>query len=269
MNIAQKLEKLKKILLKMDSVLIAYSGGVDSTLLLKVAKDILNGRVLAITAKSPTYPSNEVKKARDVTEQLKVKHKIITTNELSNQKFICNPVNRCYYCKTELFSALKKLAKKHNLKFIVDGSNYDDRKDFRPGNKAKAKFGVRSPLKEAGLTKNDVRILSKKFGLSTWDKPTLSCLASRFPYGLSITKSNLEKVNKAEDFLHGLGFKQVRVRHYCNLARIEVDQKDIPQFITYRKLIIEKLKELGYTYVTVDLEGYRTGSMNEVLKRKI
>ena len=268
-TIAQKFNKLKTIFKKMDSVLVAYSGGVDSTLLIRVAKDTLKDNVLAITAKSPTYPSNEERNAKDMASRLGVKHKIITTHELSNPEFKCNPVNRCYYCKRELFSALAEIAKKNRLRFVVDGSNYDDRKDFRPGNKAKDELNVRSPLKEAGLTKRDIRTLSKKSGLPTWDKPSLACLASRFPYGKHLTRKELDRVSKAEEFLQGLGFRQVRVRHYGDTVRIEVEGKKISSCIVRRASIVKKMKKLGYTYVTLDLEGYRTGSMNEMIKKEI
>ncbi len=262
----KKLLQLKKILAEMESVLIAYSGGVDSTFLLKVAKDVLDdGKVVAVTATSSTYPACEIKDAKIVANRLRVKHLVIKTDELSNKKFAENPADRCYWCKRELFSKLIALAKEYKLNYVLDGSNYDDTRDFRPGMKAARELGVRSPLEEAGFTKNEIRSLSKKLGLSTWNKPSLACLASRFPYGMRITKENLAKVDKAETFLRKFGVTQVRVRNHDQIARIEVLKDEISKLLKedVRDKIVTKFKDLGYTYVTVDLEGYRTGSMNE------
>ncbi len=262
----QKLQHLKFFLARMESVLIAYSGGVDSAFLLKVAKDVLDDdKVLAVTAASLTYPVNEIKEAETIAKKLMVRYLVIKTDELSNQKFTENPADRCYWCKKELFSKLIALAKEHKLNYVLDGSNYDDTKDFRPGMKAARELGVRSPLKEAGLGKDEIRSLSKKLGLPTWNKPSLACLASRFPYGMRITKENLTKVDQAEAFLRRFGITQVRVRHHDQIARIEVFKNEISKLLKedVRDKIITKFKELGYNYVTVDLEGYRTGSMNE------
>ncbi len=271
-----KLEKLKKILKKMGSCLIAYSGGVDSSLLLKLAKDTLGDRVLAVTALSQTYPKEELKEAKKMARRLGVRHLVIKTKEYNNPNFKKNPLNRCYYCKRELFSKLKAIARKNKIDYILDGSNVDDVLDFRPGELAKKHFGVRSALREAGFRKEDIRILSKRLHLSTWDKPSLACLASRFPYGSQISKRNLLTVDKAENFIRSLGFRQVRVRHYGHLARIEVERNEIPKLIRDYALpagrqglrITDYLKRLGYNYVTVDLEGYRTGSMNPALPMK-
>ncbi|MCK4401454.1 ATP-dependent sacrificial sulfur transferase LarE, partial [bacterium] len=262
----QKLQHLKKILVKMESVLIAYSGGVDSAFLVKVAKDVLDDdKVVAVTATSLTYPANEIKEAETIAKGLKARHLVIKTDELSNQKFTENSTNRCYWCKKELFSKLIALAKEYRLNYVLDGSNYDDAKDFRPGMRAVEKLGVRSPLKEAGFTKDEIRSLSERLGLLTWNKPSLACLASRFPYGMKITKENLAKVDKAETLLRKFGITQVRVRHHDKIARIEIPKNEISKLLkeNVRDKIITKFKELGYTYVTVDLEGYRTGSMNE------
>ena len=259
-----KFARLKRIIAKMRSVLVAYSGGVDSSFLLKVAKDILGNKVLAVIAKSPTYTKSELEEAVDFCNKYKIKYLIIETEELNNPRFAKNPKNRCFYCKDELFSRLKKIAEARKIKYIIDGSNADDTRDFRPGRKAKEKHKVRSPLQEAGLTKDEIRRLSKDLGLETWNKPSLACLASRFPYDTQITKKDLRRINAAEEFLRSLGFAQVRVRHYDSLARIEVLKDDIGRVLSLAsQKIVNKLKELGYNYVTLDLEGYRPGSMNE------
>lgn len=266
----KKLQQLKEILTKMGSVLIAYSGGVDSTFLLKIAKNTLREKVLAVTADSLTYPSSELKAAKEMTGRLKVRQIIIKTKELSDPRFFRNPRNRCYWCKKELFAQLSTIAKENDLNYILDGSNYDDRQDFRPGRRAAREFKVRSPLEEAGLTKDEIRQLSRELGLFTWNKPAYACLASRFPYGLKITKQSLKKIDQAEEFLCGLGIKgELRVRHHGSMARIEVVEKDLSKLLKLRNQIIAKFKDLGYTYVTIDLEGYRTGSMNEILKNEV
>ncbi len=262
-----KLKKLKKILEEMQSVLLAYSGGADSSFLLKVAHDSLGNKVLAVTAMSSTYPREELDSAKATARLLKVRHKIIQTFELRDRHFVSNPVNRCYFCKKELFGRLKKIARKNNLKFIIDASNITDRKDYRPGAKAKKELGIRSPLEEAGFTKDEIRNLSKGLKLATWNKPNLACLASRIPYGRPIIPAVLSKIERAEKLLKVMGFKQVRLRHYDGLCRIEVDSGNLVQLIKKRNLVVEKLKRLGYNYVTVDLEGYRTGSLNEVIGR--
>ena len=252
----------------MGSVLLAFSAGVDSTLLLKAAAGILpKDKILAVTAKSATYPKEELLLAKKIARGMGIRHRIIETSELKNKKFASNPVDRCYFCKSELFRRLKDIARKENLNFVADASNLSDKSDFRPGAKAKRELQIRSPLEEAGFTKQDIRALSRKLGLNTWDKPALACLASRVPYGTKITPSLLNRIHKAENYLRSLGFRQVRLRHYNGLCRIEVFKKDIPALIKKRDYLVEKLKELGYNYVTVDLAGYRTGSLNEVLKK--
>ena len=267
MNRYRKLEILKEILRETESALIAYSGGVDSTFLLKIARDTLGSDVLAVTADSPTYPSQEIQEAKALARKLSVRHLTIETEEFADSNFVSNPPDRCYYCKKELFSKLRKIARENHLNHILDGSNLDDEKDFRPGMRAAREFGVRSPLREAGFTKEDIRQLSKELDLATWNKPALACLASRFPYGKPLTKQDLGRVGKAEKLLRDMGIGQIRVRHHGHIARIEVPRGEINRFLSdsFRKKLVDKLKELGYTYVTLDLEGYRTGSMNEVL----
>ena len=253
----------------MESALIAYSGGVDSTFLLKVAHDVLGDKAVAAIALSPTYPSTEMEKAKEMAEVLGVRHVTIITDELSNPIFASNPPERCYWCKKELFSELAVVAKKCNLNHILDGSNRDDTNDFRPGMKAAREFGVRSPLQEAGLGKEEIRLLSRQMGLKTWNKPSLACLASRFPYGTKIIEERLRVVDAAEEFLRSLGITQVRVRHHGSIARIEVAREEMDKVMQekIRHKVINKLRVLGYRYVTIDLEGYRTGSMNPVEPR--
>lgn len=267
MNVNTKITKLRRILHDMDRVLVAFSGGVDSTLLLKMAQDVLDEKVLAITATSPTYPKREENEARSIAKKLKVKHRCIKTHELDNKQFVRNPSNRCYLCKKELFSQLKLIAQRNGYQHIIEASNSDDESDFRPGLKALKELGIRSPLREAEFTKKEIRQLSKELKLPTFDKPSLACLASRFPYGQEIDQKKLTMVEKAEAHLHTLNFKQCRVRHHDSIARIEVDQEDLERFFdpTVRERINKRFKKLGFTYITLDLEGYRSGSMNEPL----
>ncbi|UCH00283.1 MAG: ATP-dependent sacrificial sulfur transferase LarE [Deltaproteobacteria bacterium] len=263
-----KLKRLKEILTEMEGVLVAYSGGVDSAFVMKVANDVLGDKVLAVTASSSVYPSEEIEQAKALAKTLKVRHEVIETQEMANPKFVNNPKDRCYWCKEELFTKLLSIARENNLKYVLDGTNFDDLDDFRPGMKAAGDLGIRSPLKEAMLTKEDIRSLSKGLGLPVWSKPSLACFGSRFPYGTRITEENLKKIDKAERFLRDSGLTQVRVRHHDKIARIEVMEEDIPKLLEegLRRKLISYLKKLGYSYVTVDLEGYRTGSMNEGLK---
>jgi len=263
-----KIEKLKGIFQSMGRVLVAFSGGVDSTLLLKVARDTLGDQnVLAVTALSPLYPERELTWAQKLTQAFGVEHLLIQSNELEIEGFSKNPPNRCYYCKRELFEKLLKLSKDRGIPWVIEGSTLDDEKDHRPGRAAIQELGIRSPLKEAMFTKMDVRELSKALGLATWDKPSFACLASRFPYGEEITLKGLKMVDKAENFLFGLGFKQVRVRHYQNLARIELYPEEMGRLmdVSLREKVVSYLKRIGYHYITLDLQGFRSGSMNEVL----
>lgn len=263
-TLQKKYTYLKNILASMKSVLLAYSGGVDSTFLLKVAHDVLRRNILAVTADSPTLPREELKFAAEMAKQLKVKHLVIETDEMRNKNFIKNDRDRCYWCKKDLFSKLNQIKEKENINCVLDGSNSDDRSDWRPGSLAAKELGVRSPLKEAKLTKDEIRRLSKRLSLPTWNKPQQACLSSRVPYGTKISKITLTKIENAEDILHKLGFTQVRVRSYGAIARIEVPKENITKLVNMAKQdgFLDVFKKIGYRYVTVDLEGYRSGSMN-------
>jgi len=267
-DLHSKHDRLRGLLRELGGVVVAYSGGVDSSLLLKVAVDVLGPRALAVTAISPTYPPKEVEEAVALARQLGARHRIIETDELGIEAFANNPPERCYYCKAELFQKLLDIAREEGLPVVADGANADDVGDYRPGLRAGAELGVRSPLREAGLGKDDVRALSRELGLPTWDKPSFACLASRFPYGDRITPRALQQVAAAERVLQELGFRQIRVRQHGDIARIEVDLGEFPAIIrpAHRERILQALRELGYLYVTLDLAGYRTGSMNEPLR---
>lgn len=261
----KKILELRGMLRRMQRVLIAFSGGADSTFLLKVARDTLGDKVLAVTADSLSYPYQELASAKKMAALLGARHKIIKTAEFKDKRFISNPKERCYFCKSELFTKLKKIAASQGINFVLDGSTLSDKSDFRPGSRAKKELGVRSVLEEAGFTKDDVRRQSKRLGLSTWDKPAQACLASRVPYGMELKPAILKRIQEAEGYLKKIGFRQSRVRHYNGLCRIEVLKNDIPKLIRKSSLVARKLKKLGYNYITVDLEGYRAGSMNPAL----
>lgn len=271
MNIKkEKLNNLRKILSEMASVLIAYSGGVDSTFLLKVAREELGDKVTAVTVKSEIHHLSEITNTKMMAQKFKVNHLFMDIDILSNKEFINNLPERCYICKKEIFSRIKEIAKEFNLNFVADGSNCDDLDDYRPGMKAVRKLKIRSPLQEALLTKDDIRLLSKEMDLPTWDKPSNSCLATRIPYGNEITLEKLKKIEKAEGFFHDLGIEQVRVRCHNKLAKIEVREEDMLFLMEedLRKKINAKLRKLGFIYITLDLQGYRSGSMNEELNEK-
>lgn len=261
----QKWDHLRGLLREMKLAVLAYSGGVDSSLLLRAASEVMGPQLIAVTAVSETYPQGELAAAQAFVRSLSVTHRIIHTRELENEQFAQNPPERCFHCKTELFEKLAALASTEGIPFILDGSNTDDRNDYRPGRRAAEKYSVRSPLMEAGINKADVRRIAKLLDLPQQDKPSLACLSSRIPYGTRITKDILDRVQQAENCLHGLGFRQVRVRHHGDTARIELDRSDFSRMLEagVSDRVAAKLRELGYTYVSLDLSGYRTGSMNE------
>lgn len=264
-----KLENLKNMLRELGSAVIAYSGGVDSTFLIKVAHDVLDGKALAITAVSPTYPDSEIEDAIQFAREIGIRHIIVESKEMENPNFVSNPADRCYYCKTELFNICLEYAKREGIPVILDGTNADDENDYRPGRRAAKELKVISPLKDVGLSKEEIRFLSREMGLQSWDKPSFACLSSRFPYGTEITSQRLFMVGEAEKFLKALGFKTFRVRYHNEIARIELNLDELDKILEpeVKKSIVEKLKSLGFIYVTLDLEGYRTGSMNELLKK--
>ena len=265
---ARKLDELRSILRHMESVAIGYSGGVDSTLLLRVAVDVLGSRALAMIGQSETYPTKEFEEAVALAAGMGARFTVVQTEETDQLKFSENPPDRCYYCKTELFGKLQEVAEREGIPWIADGTITDDLGDFRPGMKARGEQKVRSPLLEAGLSKAEVREISRHLDLPTWDKPAFACLSSRFPYGVGITRENLTRVDAAETFLRERGFRFFRVRfHDTSTARIEVGPQELTRLVVepLRQDIVQHFKKLGFIYVTIDLQGYRTGSMNELL----
>ncbi len=267
-SLDRKYAALRALLREMQSVVIGFSGGADSALLTKVAYDELGEQALAVIALSESYPKREQDAALALAAAICVPVMTVEARELDNEAYAANPANRCYYCKTELFSHLSRIAQEHGLRWVAYGANHDDLGDYRPGRQAAREFGARAPLLEAGLTKAEIRHLSKALGLPTWDKPALACLSSRFPYGTRITAELLARLDAAEDYLrHDLGFRQVRVRHHDTIARIEADPQEMDRLLdpVLRGQISDRLKALGYTYVAVELSGYKSGSLNATL----
>ena len=266
-ELATKYRRLEAILRELGQVVLGYSGGVDSTLVMKVAHDVLGENAVAVTGDSEAFPQGEVDAALEVAAKMGVTVTRVRTHELANPNFAVNTPNRCYHCKTELFTELQQVAQERGIRWIVDGSHAEDGKpgDHRPGLKAAEERGVRSPLREAGFTKADVRALALYLDVPNWDKPSFACLSSRFPYGTQITADLLAKLDGCEKYLRELGFRQFRVRHHDTVARIEVEPQDIVRLVELREPINARFKELGYTYVTLDLEGYRSGKMNDTL----
>lgn len=263
-----KLSTLKKSLSEMESVLVAYSGGVDSAFLLKVAHDVLGDRAVAVTALSESYAKSEFEESKVVAGQIGARQILIETGELEQLGYRENSPERCFFCKDELFTKLEPLAQREGLKYVVYGEIADDQTDHRPGARAAKQHHVRAPLADAGLTKLEIRRLSRELGLPTWDKPSMACLSSRIPYGSEVTPEKLAMVEKAEEVLRSLGLRQYRVRHHDTVARIEVEPRDFEELVRspLREMVIDRIKAVGYRYVTLDLQGYRTGSLNEGLK---
>jgi pyridinium-3,5-biscarboxylic acid mononucleotide sulfurtransferase len=264
-EVVEKYESLKKIILELGDVVVAFSAGVDSTLLAKVSFDILGDRALAVTADSPTMPRRDLQETVVLAKAIGIKHEIIQTVEFNNPDYVRNDQNRCYFCKNELCDQLDLIKVGTKAKWVLFGENIDDLSDYRPGSQAALEHGVKAPLREAGLTKFEIRSLAKFLGLSPWNKPASACLASRIPYGDAVSIEKLTQIEKAESLLWDLGYRGMRVRHHGEIARIEVQPEQIPGVINNADLITKSLKEIGFRYITLDLSGYRRGSLNEGL----
>jgi uncharacterized protein len=267
-QLQSKYTQLRSILRDMGSVAIGFSGGIDSTLLIRIGTEVLGNKALAVIGRSETYPTREFEEAVQLADSFGSRYRIVNTEETDNLKFRENPPDRCYFCKTELFGKLKAIAEEEGIRWTADGTITDDLGDFRPGMKAKNEQSVRSPLLEAGFSKADVRALAFELNIPTWDKPSFACLSSRFPYGQGITKENLTKVDAAETFMRDQGFRFFRVRHHDDrTARLEISPQEIQRLFeaSLRDKIVGKMKELGFVYVALDLQGFRSGSMNEIL----
>lgn len=262
-DLSQKYARLKARFSELGSCVVAFSGGVDSGLLASVAHQVLGERMLAVTVRSPVETEDGIRAAQDLALSVGFAHLVVDYDDLENPNFANNPPDRCYHCKRERLGLLVELANARGFQSVVEGSNADDRGDYRPGKRAVAELGVESPLADIGFTKAEVRALAKELGLALWDRPSAPCLATRFPYGSKVTREGIQQVAQGEDYLHGLGYATVRVRHHGSLSRIEVDADDISRLVTQGDLVTAYFKHLGFTHVAVDLIGYRSGSLNE------
>lgn len=266
MHLNEKLKQLETIFHELESLVVAYSGGVDSTLVLRLAHEYLGDRAVAVTAVSASLPAHEREEAEAIARMIGVRHALIDSHETDDPRYLANAPNRCYFCKSEVYDRLVDFARREGYASIADGTNADDAGDHRPGRRAARERGVRSPLQEAGVTKDEVRTLAREYGLPNWDKPAAACLSSRIPYGSTITVESLSQVEQAEFALRQMEFKQLRVRHHDQVARIEVEPEDFEKALEQREAIVTALQRAGYTYVTLDLKGFRSGSMNDAIR---
>ena len=262
---SEKLDRLKGILREMDSVIVAYSGGLDSAFMLTIAHEVLGERALGLPAVSPSLPAREKEDAARIARDIGARHEFVESQEIHNPKYAENPSDRCFYCKSELYTITEATAQERGFAFVINGTNVDDLGDYRPGIDAANNAGVRSPLVEAELHKDEVRAIAKEMGLDFWDKPAAACLSSRIPYGTSVTPERLAQVEQLEDALHGLGLRKVRVRYHGELARIEVGKPELEAAFAHRDAIVKAGRGAGFTFVTLDLAGYKTGSLNQLL----
>jgi uncharacterized protein len=265
--IEKKIEQLRSRLQSLQQVMVAFSGGTDSCLLLKIAQQELNHNILAVTVQSPCFPKAEIKESKKFTEKHDIPHILLTVKIDEIENFSYNPYNRCYHCKKFLFNKIKNIAQEKNITFVLEGSHADDTSDYRPGLKALKELGIISPLKDAGLTKKEIRVYSKQIGLQNWNKTSSACLASRIPYESPITVEKLKQIEQAEAYLHHLGIKQCRVRHHGSIARIEIPKKEFSIVLTHANNINKKLEEQGFLFITLDLNGYQMGSLNKGIKK--
>lgn len=266
-ELREKGEKLYYLLAEMGSLVVAFSGGVDSGLLCAVGQAALGDRLLAVTVQSPVETPRDHEAARELAKQVGFSHRVVEFDDLANPAFVANPPDRCYHCKLARFGAIQRIAAETGAAWIAEGSNADDATDYRPGARAVRELGIRSPLAEVGMTKADIRALAKAMELTVWDRPSAPCLATRFPYGTPVTREGLAQVARGESFLRAWGFEPVRVRHFGDTARLEVSPAKMFDLYLAREIVLDYFKDLGFTYVVLDLAGYRSGSMNEVLEK--